>query len=96
MRRRPSAMQPLCWWQPERRLGVVKHSPVSGGVVEAFWEPLATPVLKTNTWLSHQLWGLHVYLLDFFVIFLLDRVAFVLRGCYAPTLYLELNEYYHS
>lgn len=84
-------MQPLCWWQLDQMLVVVKPSPVGGGILEAYRDPVATPKPKTDEWLSHSWWEAHFFILICIVNLFLVRVTCVVRGCYAPVMYLVLN-----
>lgn len=91
VRRRPLTASPPRWWQPEFRPVVDRSSPVSGDDVEAMHFPEATPMLKPDACIVHRRWVVYVSSLDFFVIFILVRVAYVPWDCLVPSLYLELN-----
>lgn len=67
MRRRPLAVRPFCWWQPEIRLIVDLTSLVSGGVedvvevvmsvkitpaVEVVLSVKTTPAVEVNAWID--------------------------------------------
>lgn len=92
MCRRPSAVSLSRWWQPECWSVMDMSSSVSRGDVEAMQIPEATPMLEFDACIVHQRWEVYVSYLDLYVIFLLNRVAYVPWDYLVPILYRELND----